>query len=462
HLDEARGAGHSAIVFTQFTDTLDSLRDRLHHRYRSQLATFTGDGGRVFREHEGWVDISKRDLVEATKARAVTVLLATDAASEGLNLQTCSYLINYDMPWNPMRVEQRIGRIDRLGQVRNTVVIRNFFIEGTVEEEVYRALASRIDLFSGIVGGLQPILGAVEGAFRDVFKASASERDKARQAGIRSLVALVESNPGADLPLDTDEDPLPIPLSEPSPVTLADLREVVIERLGAVLDEPGRPITTDPARVSRDPESWVALATYGNPRLDAALAARANGSGGASLVLVEDGPRGPAVAVRCDTVPPRPAHRLADVDELGPSVSRSEAEASAAILLARARAARQVRYDAVGQRNHADALVKLRARFTDIVRAVLADAAAAARAAGTTTEPALLWLDLKDETGAIRYLDAVRDQLDLGKGPLLLLSHDDDRRLDEVEWTRKKYTYGEQLKALAAEIKRLSTPATTG
>lgn len=59
---------------------------------------------------------SKRDLVEEVRARRITVLLATDAASEGLNLQTCSYLINYDMPWNPMRVEQRIGRIDRLGQ----------------------------------------------------------------------------------------------------------------------------------------------------------------------------------------------------------------------------------------------------------------------------------------------------------------------------------------------------------
>jgi len=208
HLDEARGAGHSAIVFTQFTDTLDALRDRLHHRYRSQLGTFTGDGGRVFREHEGWVDVSKRDLVEAIKARAVTVLLATDAASEGLNLQTCSYLINYDMPWNPMRVEQRIGRIDRLGQVRTTVVIRNFFIEGTVEEEVYRALASRIDMFSGIVGGLQPILGAVEGAVRGVFRAPASERGKARREGVQHPVGLVESNPGADLPLDLGIDHL--------------------------------------------------------------------------------------------------------------------------------------------------------------------------------------------------------------------------------------------------------------
>jgi hypothetical protein len=457
-LDEARGDGHSSIVFTQFTDTLDYLRDRLHHTYRSQLATFTGDGGKVFRDDQGWVKISKRDLVEAVRARTVTVLLATDAASEGLNLQTCSYLINYDVPWNPMRVEQRIGRVDRLGQVRNVVEIRNFFIEGTVEEEVYRALASRIDLFSGIVGGLQPILGAVEGAFRNVFKSPASERATARKAGISSLVSLVESNPGADLPLDTEEDPLPIPQPEPGPVNLADLRDVVIERLGAVLDEPGRPVTTDPSRVSRDPESWVALATYGHPRLDAALEQHAQATGGASLVLVQDGPRSPAVAVRSDTVPPRPAASLADVDGLGPSVSRPEAEATADALLARARASRQARYDAIGQRNQADALEKIRTRYSHIVHSIMADAVAAARAAGTTTEPGLLWLDLKDETGMLRYLDAVRERLGLDKGKFLQPPKDDDRLLDEVEWARRKYAYGEQIRVLAGEVNRLPPP----
>jgi superfamily II DNA or RNA helicase len=455
HLDQARGNGHSTIVFTQFTDTLDALRDRLHHKYRSQLGTFTGDGGRVFRESDGWTDISKRDLVEAIKARAVTVLLATDAASEGLNLQTCSYLINYDMPWNPMRVEQRIGRVDRLGQTRDTVVVRNFFIAGTVEEEVYKALASRIDLFTGIVGGLQPILGAVEGAFRDVFKAAASERAAAREAGIRALLKLVESNPGANLPLDVDEDPLPIPNHVPSAVTLADLRDVVIERLGAVLDEPGRPITTDPVRVSRDPESWVALATYGHPRLDHVLAAHS--SGDTSLVMVEASARGPAVAMRSDTVPPRPAARLVDVDDLGPSVSRSEAEAMAEVVLARAITSRRARYEAVGERNRQDARERLRTRFTDLARTILADAAAAARAAGTTTEPALLWLDLKDETGTLRYLDAVRDQLGVGKALLLRPAGDDDRLLDEVEWSRRKHSHSERLRLLAADIRQLTS-----
>ena len=453
HLDEARGNNHSTIVFTQFTDTLDSLRDRLHHKYGTQLGTFTGDGGKIFRDHEGWIDISKRDLVEAIKVRSVTVLLATDAASEGLNLQTCSYLVNYDMPWNPMRVEQRIGRVDRLGQVSDIVLIRNFFIEGTVEEEVYRALASRIDLFSGIVGGLQPILGAVEGAFRGVFKAPSSERAAIRKAGIDALVTLIESNPGADLPLDADEDLLPIPEPVLSAVTLADLREVVIERLGIILDEPGSPITTDPSRVSRDPESWVALATYGHPRLDKALSSFSL-TDATSLIVTESSERGPAVAMRSDTVPPSPATNVSDVDELGPSVSRSEAESMAQVLLAHAVQVRESRYDAVGERNLKVARGRLRIRFTTLARAILSDAAAAARTAGTTTELSLLWLDLKDEDGMLRYLDAFRDHLGVNKGTLLGQSDAELLTLSALDWSRKKYEYGEQLKSLAVEIKR--------
>jgi len=161
--------------------------------------------------------------------------------------------------------------------------------------------------------------------------------------------------------------------------------------------------------------------------------------------------------MRSETVPPRPAARLSDVDELGPSVSRSEAEAVAEVVLSRAIASRQARYDAVGARNREDAQERLRARFTDLARSVLADAAAAARFAGTTTEPTLLWLDLKDETGMIRYLDAFRDQLGVSRGPSLRPADDDGRLLNDVEWSRRKYGYGEKLRALAAEIKQLAS-----
>ena len=72
------------------------------------------------------------------------LLLCTDAAAEGLNFQFCGALVNYDMPWNPMRVEQRIGRIDRVGQRHATIRVVNLHYDGTVETAVYRALRRRI------------------------------------------------------------------------------------------------------------------------------------------------------------------------------------------------------------------------------------------------------------------------------------------------------------------------------
>ena len=210
HLNEARGSGRTVIVFTQFTDTLDYLRDRLHPAYRSHLATYSGSGGQQWLEGEGWVGISKQDLVERIRSGIVSVILATDAASEGLNLQAASYLISYDLPWNPMRVEQRIGRIDRIGQQQPIVTVRNYVIPGTVEESVYQALADRIDLFSGLVGQLQPILGATEDAFRRIFRTPRSERAHAQQQAIQGLMSRVDDLERTGIEL-SDEDPLPDP-----------------------------------------------------------------------------------------------------------------------------------------------------------------------------------------------------------------------------------------------------------
>jgi hypothetical protein len=299
-LDAARSAGHSTIVFTQFTDTLDDLRDRLFAAYRSQLATFTGSGGQIFREGEGWLETSKRDLVDAIRSRRVTVLLATDAASEGLNLQACSYLINYDMPWNPMRVEQRIGRIDRLGQARDVVHVRSYFIPDTVEESVYRALAGRIDDFRELLGNPQPILGATEHAFQSIFRAPRSERRATQNQVIDQLIAQVDNlrRDGIDF---TPEDPLPVPQYPPSPVTLDNLREVFVERFGDVLDTPSQPVTWDPSRVSRDQEGWAALATYGHPRLDDTLARRSGlGLPSDTALVVCSNQEGWSAAVRAD------------------------------------------------------------------------------------------------------------------------------------------------------------------
>ncbi|MGL4498234.1 MAG: helicase-related protein, partial [Planktothrix sp.] len=150
----------SAIIFTQYTDTMDYLRQTLQQLYGSQIACYSGRGGELYQNSE-WKIVPKEQIKHQFRAGEIKVLLCTESASEGLNLQTCGVLINYDMPWNPMRVEQRIGRLDRIGQRYQTVRIHNFYYDGTVEAKVYRKLRDRIDAFQTVVGNLQPILAQV-------------------------------------------------------------------------------------------------------------------------------------------------------------------------------------------------------------------------------------------------------------------------------------------------------------
>ena len=160
-LHTCRLEGRSMLVFTQFMDTLEYIRDALQSTYGSQVGTYSGQGAMLFNEGV-WSSVTKEQLTQALAAREISILLCTDAASEGLNLQTASTLVNYDLPWNPMRVEQRIGRIDRINQASKTLPIQNYVMSDTVEEQVHDVLMERIKVFEGSVGALQPILGEVE------------------------------------------------------------------------------------------------------------------------------------------------------------------------------------------------------------------------------------------------------------------------------------------------------------
>ncbi len=155
--------GHrQAIVFTQYTDTLDDIRTHLTPRFGNDLACYSGRGGeRWHAESASWVSMTKDDIKTLFRHGEIRILLCTDAASEGLNLQSAALLFNYDMPWNPMRVEQRIGRIDRIGQPSDVVEIVNYYYEGTIEADIYRALRQRIGIFEVVVGPLQPILSGL-------------------------------------------------------------------------------------------------------------------------------------------------------------------------------------------------------------------------------------------------------------------------------------------------------------
>lgn len=149
------------MVFTGYTDTMDGLRDWLAEQTGREIICFSGRGGEIRTPDGSWRLVSRADIKKRFREGKGDILLCTDAAAEGLNFQFCGSLINYDMPWNPMRVEQRIGRIDRLGQRFDSIRIVNLHYHDTVETEVYLALSGRIKLFEDMVGGLQPILSAI-------------------------------------------------------------------------------------------------------------------------------------------------------------------------------------------------------------------------------------------------------------------------------------------------------------
>ncbi len=121
----------------------------------------------------------KKDWMKQLFENHAQVLIATEAGGEGINLQFCQHMINYDLPWNPMRLEQRIGRIHRYGQTKD-VHIYNFAIEHTIEAHILQLLYNKIGLFERIIGDLDAILAELDLSHIDkeveqIFKESVSE-----------------------------------------------------------------------------------------------------------------------------------------------------------------------------------------------------------------------------------------------------------------------------------------------
>jgi superfamily II DNA or RNA helicase len=183
-LDALVNGGQRVIVFTQYLDTLDYIREQLVASFGDRLICYSGRGGEIWDGNlNGWRIVEKSEVKARSRKdhpRAATVLLGTDAASEGLNLQEFSALINYDLPWNPMRVEQRIGRIDRIGQEAPRVTILNLYLEHTIEHDAYVILRRRIGFFEDVVGPLQPILAEVPRIFRRWARGEIEREEAAR------------------------------------------------------------------------------------------------------------------------------------------------------------------------------------------------------------------------------------------------------------------------------------------
>lgn len=140
----------------------------------------------------------KKDWMKELFKNHVQVLIATEAGGEGINLQFCNHVINFDLPWNPMRLEQRIGRVHRLGQ-KEDVYIYNFAVKNTIEEHIVNLLTQKIKLFERVVGELDDILaklefGSIEEHMHDIFKESKSEGElKVKMANLSAFIQFADS-----------------------------------------------------------------------------------------------------------------------------------------------------------------------------------------------------------------------------------------------------------------------------
>ena len=171
------GAAEKAVVFTESRRTQDWLRQWLEkHGYAGRIVCFNGsnsdaDARAILdaweRRHPDALTGSRTANMRAALVEHFrdhgTLLLATEAGAEGLNLQFCSMVVNYDLPWNPQRVEQRIGRCHRYGQ-RFDVVVINFLDDGNAADaRVLELLTDKCQLFDGVFGASDDVLGAIEG-----------------------------------------------------------------------------------------------------------------------------------------------------------------------------------------------------------------------------------------------------------------------------------------------------------
>lgn len=143
------------LVFSYFLLTLSYLKMNLQQKgYR--VAVISGQVDDEIRE-----EIRERFRLDREDSDAFDVLLSSEVGCEGLDYEFCSRLVNYDIPWNPMKIEQRIGRIDRFGQRSEKVQIYNFITPGTIEERIFYRCFERIGIFKDTVGDMEEVLGAL-------------------------------------------------------------------------------------------------------------------------------------------------------------------------------------------------------------------------------------------------------------------------------------------------------------
>lgn len=192
---------HGCIVFSQYYDTAHYIAAALADSLpTTAIGLYAGaDKSRLFRERQS-AAVERDDIKAAVKERDIRLVVATDAACEGLNLQTLGTLINVDLPWNPAKLEQRLGRIKRIGQARSTIDMLNLVYQNTQDEKVYSVLSQRMkdryDIFGGLPDEIEDDwIGSVE-ALNETMDHYIHLRDSARNA----FDLKYESHVNPDLP----------------------------------------------------------------------------------------------------------------------------------------------------------------------------------------------------------------------------------------------------------------------
>lgn len=170
------GAAEKAVVFTESRRSMNFLREYLEaNGYAGDVVCFSGGGkkdeasNRIYEDYKASHPedesskgvMMRHALIDAFKNKA-KILIATEAGAEGINLQFCSMIVNYDLPWNPQRVEQRIGRCHRYGQKFDVVVINFCNTRNAADMRVYELLAQKFRLFEGLFGASNDVLGVVD------------------------------------------------------------------------------------------------------------------------------------------------------------------------------------------------------------------------------------------------------------------------------------------------------------
>lgn len=150
-----------SIVFSQYFDTANWIATSLSAAYPEEvIALYAGAGKSRLLANGQATAVERAQIKKLVAHRELKLVVATDAACEGLNLQTLGTLINVDLPWNPSKLEQRIGRIKRFGQTRDRVDIANLTYAGTIDEQVYRVISDRLKVSSDILGTLPETIDA--------------------------------------------------------------------------------------------------------------------------------------------------------------------------------------------------------------------------------------------------------------------------------------------------------------